>query len=174
MLHRLQTFYRNGYYRIDMEAKKLTDNSYLMQDSHGNRLGLVFIRDDTMLFTHDLEFYPSLDTIAKKFNEKLYITELPADTAQEKEINGYPIKHDMFYSEQHTEHNDKKIVTYKSREKSKVDYVAGWWVITTDSITRATLSPKLSTLSETSIGPYKTRFECQAEVTKINKEKMNE
>ena len=23
MLHRLQTFYRNGYYRIDMEAKKL-------------------------------------------------------------------------------------------------------------------------------------------------------
>ena len=157
-----------------MEAKKLTNSSYLIQDAHGTRLGLALIRNETILFTHDLEFYSQLDDIASRFNEKLYTTELPSDTTQEKEIDGYPIKHDTIYNEDVQTFKDKSIITYKQRDKSKVVYAAGWWVITTDSITRATLSPKLQTLSDTSIGPYRTRFECQTEVTKVNKEKMNE
>lgn len=145
-----------------------------MQDSHGNRLGLAMIRNDVVLFTYDLEFYNQLDKIAEKFGEKLYITELPPETTQEKEIEGYPIKHDVFLDVTNSKFKDQDIIVYKARSKSNVVYAAGWWVITTDSITRATLSPKLSTLQETSIGPYKTRFECQTEVTKVNKEKMNE
>ena len=150
-----------------MEAKKLTETCYMVTDSYGNELGLAMIRDMGVLFTHDLDFYGSIEALAEKYNEKLFYTELPSSEDVVKEIGGYPIKHDVYCEE---EWQDTHYV-YKTREGSNVLFCAGWWVISTDSIHRAALSPKLSTVSDTSVGPFKSRFDCQAEVTRLNKEK---
>lgn len=154
-----------------MEAKKLTETCYMITDAYNNKLGLAMIREMGTLFTYDLEFYSSLEHIAEKYNEKLVYTELASSDEVVKEIDGYPIKHDSFCEEEWMDVD--KYYAYKTREGSSVVFCAGWWVIATDSIYRASLSPKLSTISDTSIGPFKSRFDCQAEVTRLNR-KRNE
>lgn len=154
-----------------MEAKKLTENCFIMTDTYNNRLGLAFVRQDTVLFTYDLEFYNDLGAIADKFNEKLIMTELPSDEESQKELSGFPIKHDVAVDEETIMIDDEPVIIYKTRLDSKVIFCAGWWTVTTGDITRAVLSPKITTLTSESTGPYKTRFDCQAEVAHINKAK---
>ena len=151
-----------------MEAKKLTDNSYLVSDSYGNRLGLVFKYGSSSFFTYDEKQYDSIEEIAKSLNEKVVYTELPSNEESSKELFGYPIKHDSYYNEEQLEN----LITYTTRPESDVIYIAGWWVIGTDSIYRATLSPKLKTVNEESVGPFTNKFDCQAEVTLLNKKKL--
>lgn len=152
-----------------MEAKKLTENSYMMTDSYGNKLGLALIRGDTILFTHNMEFYPTLETLAKHFKEKLVYTELASNEESVKDIEGFPTRHDQFFETTNATFKEDQIITYKTREGSNVVYVAGWWAIGTNSTFRTTISPKLSTLTDQSFGPYKSRFDCQNEVTRRNK-----
>lgn len=152
-----------------MEAKKLTENSYLMTDSYGNKLGLALIRGETILFTHNMEFYPTLETLAKHFKEKLVYTELASNEDAIKDIEGYPIRHDISLNVEKSTFGDEEIITYRTREGSNVVYVAGWWAIGTNSTFRTNISPKLTTLSDQSFGPFKSRFDCQNEVTRRNK-----
>jgi len=151
-----------------MEAKKLTTNSHLITDSYGNKLGLTFSMNGSVLFTYDLNKYPSIEDIAKSMDEKLVYTELHTTDKSVKELFGYPIKHDQYFNESQSDN----LVIYTTRQESDVYYIAGWWVVGTDSIYRATLSPKLKTVTEDSIGPFKDKFDCQAEVTRLNKKKM--
>jgi hypothetical protein len=153
-----------------MEAKKLTNNSHLISDSYGNKLGLTFNMGKTILFTYDLNRYETMDDIAKHLNEKLVYTELPSNEESAKELFGYPIKHDQYFNESQTDN----LVIYTTRQESDVYYIAGWWVIGTESIHRATLSPKLKTVTEESVGPFTNKFDCQAEVTRLNKKKLSE
>lgn len=154
-----------------MEAKKLTNNSYLIADSYGNKLGLAMIVGEKFLFTHDLNLYQSVEDIAVMLNENVVYTELPSNEESKKEIFGYPIKHDQYFNESQTDN----FVIYTTRQDSDVYYIAGWWVIGTESVFRATLSPKLKTVNEQSVvGPFKNKFDCQAEVTRLNKKKLND
>lgn len=159
--------------RRRMEAKKLTDNCYLVSDSYGNRLGLAMLRGDKVLFTYDVELYDSIEDIANKFNEKLLYTELSSLDTAVKEIDGYPIKHHTIFDLKSETINDTETQTYKVREESVVRFCIGWWIISSDSVYRATLSPKTGTVNERCIGPFKNRFDCQAEVTRMNKERKN-
>jgi hypothetical protein len=152
-----------------MEAKKLTQNSYLISDSYGNKLGLALKMSKTILFTYDLNNYTDMDSMAKSLGEKLVYTELPSSEESAKDLMGFPIKHDSTYNETHNEN----LIIYTTRPDSDVYYMAGWWVIGTDSVYRATLSPKLKTVNEESIGPFVNKFDCQAEVTRLNKNKLN-
>lgn len=156
-----------------MEAKKLTEKSYLIIDSYGNRLGLVFKENDAWRFTHDNQLYPMIETIAKKLKEKCVFTELPVEQAVISNINGYPIKHDAYYNVTDTVVNTKPTITYTTRESSSVQFCAGWWVIKTDSVLRISLSPKHSTINEASVGPFKDKFECQAELNRMNYELLS-
>lgn len=153
-----------------MEAKKLTNNSHLVSDSYGNKLGLTFQIGKTILFTYDLNKYETMDDIAKHLNEKLVYTELPSNEESSKEIFGYPIKHDQYFNETQSDN----LVIYTTRPESEVYYIAGWWVIGTESIYRATLSPKLKTITSECVGPFTNKFDCQAEVTRLNKKKLSE
>lgn len=157
-----------------MEAKKLTEQSYLIIDSYGNRLGLAFKEDDSWRFTHDNQLYPMIETIAKKLKEKCVFTELPIEQSVSSEVNEYPIKHDAYFNVTETEVNSKMVFTYTTREASTVFFCAGWWVIKTDSVLRVSLSPKLSTINETSVGPFKDKFECQAELNRLNYELLSQ
>lgn len=150
-----------------MEAKKLTENCYLISDQYNNRLGLTFKVGDKVLFTYDLEVYDSIEEIARKQNEKVIYTEIASEEKSNKDIEGYPIRHDEFYEVSEQDFNGDTIITYKSREGSTVEFCAGWWVISTDSQLRVTLSPKLSTLSNNCYGPFKNKFDCQAELNRI-------
>jgi hypothetical protein len=152
-----------------LEAKKLTESCYLISDSYGNKLGLGMIRTGGVLFTYDLEFYENIESIANKFNENLMYTEVHSNESSEKYIEDYPIKHDVFVDSQMETVLEFETYTYKIREESNVKFCAGWWVIHTDAVNRAALSPKLTTLTEQCHGPFKSRFDCQAEVTRLNK-----
>jgi hypothetical protein len=157
-----------------MEVKKLTDVCYLISDTYGNKLGLGMVRDDVILFTHDLTFYKSFEEIADKFDEKLIYTELTTTDSAKKEIHEYPIKHDVCFEEEHETHDDFTTYTYKTREGSNVKFCAGWWVIHTDATYRMVISPKLTTLNPNCHGPFKNKFDCQAEVARLNKIKREE
>lgn len=149
-----------------MEAKKLTDNCHMITDLYNNKLGLTFAVEDKVLFTHDLEVYSSIEEIAQKFNETVLYTELTSTEISKLDIDGYPIRHEVCFD---VKHEDDRI-SYKSRENSNIEFYAGWWIVSTESQIRLVLSPKSSTITDTSMGPYKNKFDCQTEMNRLKHE----
>lgn len=142
-----------------MIAKQLTSNTWLLTLDIGQHFSIVLKRNDQFLSFHDLtKLYDSLEQIAKERHERLIVKEIKKEIAFVNDINGYPVKHTaaLFNIKQ------GKIPSYKIRESSNVEYAAGWWVIPFDGGIRTSLSPKLSTLTETSIGPFKTKFDADS------------
>lgn len=157
-----------------MEIKKLIDTCYLVIDGHGNKLGLGLVRNDKIVFTHDLEVYNSFEDIGAKYEERIIYTEIATNEDSTKIIQEFPIKHEMFVDEKFETINNFETYTYKVREESNIRFCAGWWIVSTDSVNRLVISPKTSTLNNFCVGPFKNKFDCQAELTRLNRIKREE
>lgn len=157
-----------------MIAKRLTENSYLLTNSLNDICSLVLQRGKVYLNTSNLQVYDSLEDIAETYGEnKITITEIQEPETFDKEIYEYPIKHGEYYEISETELNGNRAYQYKTREGSEVIFVAGWWIVPKGSYNRMVMSPKLTTINEESVGPYKTKFECTAHFTQMNRQ-LNE
>lgn len=154
-----------------MEIKKLTDNCHLVIDGHGNKLGLALSRDAGIFFTYDCDVYEDFNKLAAAFRERAFFTHIAPVDETVSEIDGYPIKHSSFVNNEIETLFNNEVVTYKMREESSVKFCAGWWILHSDSLSRLALSPKTTTINELSVGPFKNKFDCQAELSRINKEK---
>lgn len=147
-----------------MIGKKLTDNSYILTNMLGEKVALVFEREGVFISTHDNSAYESLEAIAKAFSESFEMEK----TKKEVEpifVSGYPIKHAEAYNIE-----NEKYPTYGSKLNSKIRYAAGWWIIQRNSSVVSVLSPKITTLDETSCGPYKDSFEANVILSGIKKD----
>lgn len=148
-----------------MEAKRLTENCHMLIDSHKNRLALVWNIGGSFVKSGSDNIYSSIEEISKEYGENITYTELTDFVEVVTEIDGFPVKHDATFNV--TTKNEN--IIYTSRQGSDVYFCAGWWIIATDSVLRVTLSPKVSTISDTSVGPFKDKFDCQAELNRLNK-----
>ena len=155
-----------------MEAKKLTNNSYLLTDKYKNRLGLVFEKDNKFFYTYNSETYDTIDDIAKSIGEKVVYTEIAVFEDTKKGIDDYPTKHNDCIEPKKVLINSKEVVIYRARENSSLWFCAGWWVIPSDSVYRVSLSPKQKTITEDCVGPFKDKFTAQAELNRINHERI--
>lgn len=152
-----------------MEAKKLTENSYMLMDKNGTKIGLTFKRGDYIISTHDLsQTFKSIEDIAFMLKENVIYTEIPSNEKEEMRIEGYPIKHKSYY-----DYKNEKYITYRLTGNSKIEFVAGWWILHHNTGYYMSLSPKLSTLNEDSVGPFKDGFECKTELARLNKLKKS-
>lgn len=150
-----------------MEAKKLTENSYLLYDKNGTKIGLAFRRGDNIISTHDTsQVFKSLEDIAFLLKENIVYSEIPNYEKEETKINGFPIKHGTFFSYE----EDNTGILYKVRETSNIQFYAGWWVIKTNNSSYMKLSPKSNTVHENEvIGPFKEAFECKEQLRQIKR-----
>lgn len=163
-----------------MEAKKLTNNSYMIIDKFNNRLGLAFINDSNVYYSYNDQEYNSIEDIAKSIDETVTYTEIATFEKDKSIIEDYPVRHDIVYDPSHTQvqlslNNNVWAWTYKTREESTIYFCAGWWVILIESsgVYRVSLSPKIKTITDnTSIGPFKDKFTAQAELNRVNNERV--
>lgn len=163
----------------EMEAKKLTNNSYMIFDKFNNRLGLAFINDSSVYYSYNNQEYKSIEDIAKSIDETVTYTEIATFEKDKSVIEDYPVKHDIVYDPSHVSislnNQDIMVWTYKTREESTIYFCAGWWVILIENsgVYRVSLSPKQKTITEnTSIGPFKDKFTAQAELNRVNNERV--
>jgi hypothetical protein len=155
-----------------MEAKKLTNNSYIIIDKYKNKLGLVFEKDSKFFYTYNNEWYDSIDDIGKSIGEQVAYTEIASFEDVKKGIEDYPIKHDDCIDPKQVLINTKEVWVYRARENSSLIFCAGWWVIPSDSVYRVSLSPKQKTISEDCLGPFKDKFTAQVELNRVNHERI--
>lgn len=159
-----------------MEAKKLTNNSYMIIDKFNNRLGLAFINDSNVYYSYNDQEYNSIEDIAKSIDETVTYTEIATFEKDKSIIEDYPVRHDIVYDETHTQmkinNTTIDVWVYKTREESTIYFCAGWWVIPSSGIYRVSLSPKQKTITDKCIGPFKDKFTAQAELNRVNNERV--
>jgi len=155
-----------------MEAKKLTNNSYLITDKFRNRLGLVFEYNDKFFYTYNEEEYNSIEDIAKSIGENLVYTEIASFEDVKSGVDEFPIKHGESFDMSKTTLHNNEVWIYRARESSTIWFCAGWWVIPSDSVYRVSLSPKQKTITDDCVGPFKDKFSAQAELNRINNDRV--
>lgn len=80
------------------------------------------------------------------------------------DVNGYPIKHDMFY-----DISTDPVPSYTRTKNSSIRYAAGYYALKFTNGWSPSFCPKLSTLSEYQyIGPYTTKLEMQNSISQKN------
>ena len=152
-----------------MLSKQLTPNSILLTSDLGHHISLVLKRDDSFISMHNTEkVYKSLEEIAKEFNEKLMVKEEESNNTSDINVFGYPIKHDVAY-EQLDGTETAKYPSYTVELGSKTRYAAGWWVLFSEGPLRLALSPKTSTLTNESKGPFMDKFTANVVLNNENK-----
>lgn len=158
-----------------MEAKKLTNNSYMIIDKFKNRLGLVFEKPSGKFFyTYNNQDYSNIEDIAKSIGEELVYTEIAIFEQNKSKIEDYPAKHEIIFDEHIEMVNNKDVMVYKTREESKIYFCVGWWVIPSpkQDTYRVSLSPKVKTITTDCLGPFKDKFTAQAELNRVNNERI--
>lgn len=79
-------------------------------------------------------------------------------------VNGYPIKHDMFFDV-----STDPVPNYTRTKNSSIRYAAGYYSLKFSNGWSPSFCPKLSTLSEYQyIGPYTTKLEMQNSISQKN------
>lgn len=154
-----------------MKALHTTDNSWIIKDENQcygilslcNEEYQYFLKSEMKTFEtwHDIEIYFNTLEIEERKNDVI-----------EKNINGYPIKHQEIYN---IEKDDNP--SYTTKEHTYVRYYAGYWIVEKgDGFYTMYLSPKTTTVRDKNgKGPYKERIECMSEInimnSMVNKEK---
>ena len=148
-----------------MKARELTENTWLLTNDLNQHISLVFKRENIFISTHSAESYDNLEQIAKEFSEKLIISK---NFKEETTIDvlGFPIKHSKAF-----DITAEPYPTYSTTEGSKVRFAAGWWVVPFESGFRSGMSPKTTTLTADSSGPFKTRFDANVTLNNLAKRK---
>lgn len=156
-----------------MFAKKLTDNTWMLTQDSGVKLGIAKKVNDEFVLIGKKEKYESLYDIAGKHGEKLKEANITTETLKDLDIEGFPIKHKEFHNvEAHTitEAVDT-IYSYNNSEKSEVLYAAGYYGIWFSNQYVIKKSPKLVTILENDfVGPFKDEFTTKFAVSQKNKE----
>ena len=147
--------------------KHVTDTSWILT-SAGEKLGIVSQTANGVLVLGNLP--------KKKYNNlKEFIDHLGGDVSIEKaaepetekeaaEINGYPIKHDVWYDEIHD-----SIPNYTRTKNSETRYAAGYYALKFSNGWSPSFCPKLSTLAEYEyLGPFKSKLEMQNSISQKN------
>jgi len=143
-----------------MQAKQLTESSWLLIIDSGERFGILVFKDPAyQLITNDAKYdFESLKELEKLIEQKVkFIKKKEQSEKIERFINELPIRHSEFFNLE--EHSDGTI-SYTSTQSSKVKWTAGFWGLKFTRGYISFLSPKLDNLREVpNIGPFKTRIE---------------
>lgn len=150
-----------------IKATPITENSFILENDLDEKVGLLIKTDKIKLISvgSGFETFDNIDKLEEKLKDKIKFKKLKkqSEKVETHYINEYPIKHgkDIFNIEQ-----EDKIIKYTVSENSDVKYLAGYWIINNS----VNLNPKLSTLTEDSVGPYKSEFDAKADLKILTKE----
>ena len=151
-----------------MQARAVTESSYIMITDIGERFGILLKDDKVSLITKEAKH--EFDTIAdleEVLGEKIsFVKKEQHKEASNIDIDGYPVKHDEVFDVE-----KGKLISYKSTPNSRVRWIAGWWGIKFTRGYICFLCPKNATLTENEyVGPFKTQFDAEHAVKLKNKE----
>lgn len=155
---------------ISMQARPLTDISYMLATDSGERFGIMLNKNEKieLITPESINYFSSLSELEELLGSPVHFVKPVVKNDQPRvEIDGYPIKHEEFYSVEEID----GINTYRGSPNSKVRWVPGWWGI---RFTRGFIGffcPKLATLAGNEfIGPFKNKFDTEHAVKLKNRE----
>jgi hypothetical protein len=146
--------------------KPITENSWILSDSDGERIGIVSKNDSGVIVVGKLPVkkYNSINELKATLGGKLTI-----ETKQEKDdvvvgdIDGYPIKHPAY--------SDQLIDPVPNYLKGKIRFAAGYYAIKSANGWTPTLCPKLLTIANNEyLGPFKSKIEMNHQISTKKKE----
>lgn len=153
-----------------MKAKPITDNSFMIQDDTGERIGVVVQNPNQVWFlTPQGKFeFETLDELFE-VTGPLVLQDRKVKVVQDQEIDGYPIRHSEYHDVEQINLNGTDIQTYTNSPGSAKRWAVGWYAVKYDRHL-AYLSPKINALEEREfLGPYKTQHEAMADAKSRNR-----
>ena len=147
--------------------KPITDKSWILS-SNGDKVAIISQRTNGLSVLGNLprKEYTSIDELVSHLGGNVDF-EKPSEPDIEKEaaeVNGYPIKHDVWYDEKHD-----TVSSYTRTKSSETRYAAGYFSLKFANGWSPSFCPKLSTLVDYEyIGPFKSKLEMQNSIRQKN------
>jgi len=146
-----------------MQAKPLTESSFILMTDAGDRFGLLLKKDlGVELITSDTQNeFPNLESLEDLLGGSIHFIKPIENKGQSDiDINGYPCRHVEIFDIEKGE-----LITYKASPNSSVRWIAGWWGIRFTRGFITFLCPKPGSLEGNDfVGPFKTKMEAEASV----------
>lgn len=147
--------------------KPVTDTSWILT-SVGEKIAVVSKTSNGIIVLGNLpkKKFKTFEEFIDNLGGDVSI-EKPAEPEIEKEageINGYPIKHEMYYDT-----NSDPVPSYARTKNSAIRYAAGYYALKFTNGWSPSFCPKLSTLAEYEyLGPFKSKLEMQNSISQKN------
>jgi hypothetical protein len=156
-----------------MQAKPITDQTYILMTDSAERFGLLQIFENkVVLITSDTKNeFNSLRDLEDLISDRIHLQQ-PVELGENQvnDIDGFPVRHAEVYDV----HREGDQISYRASPNSSVRWTAGWFGILFSRGFITFLCPKPSSLNENKfVGPFKTKMEVDAAV-KIENHKMKE
>lgn len=155
-----------------MKALEVTPTSWILYNEEEVKVGILVkkLAKYTLLKTDGHEEYKNKDELESKFGE-ISFKERIIKESKDIKISDLPVDEEEVFDID--ESGD--FPSYKKTVSGKARYVPGYWGIKFSNHYVASFCPKLNTLETYDIiGPYKSKFELQAEIALMNKRLQNE
>jgi hypothetical protein len=147
--------------------KPITETSWILNKS-GEKLAIISQTSNDVIIIGNVpkKKHKSIDELIQYLGNDVTLEE-PAQAEIEKEaaeINGYPIKHEVWYDVL-----NEGIPSYTRTKNSAIRYAAGYYALKFTNGWSPSFCPKLSTLSEYEyLGPFKSKLEMQNSISQKN------
>jgi hypothetical protein len=147
--------------------KPITETSWILNKS-GEKLAIVSQTPNEIIIIGNIikKKHKSLDDFIKYLNNDVTFEEAAAPETEKEaaEINGYPIKHEVWYDVL-----NEGIPSYTRTKNSAIRYAAGYYALKFTNGYSPSFCPKQSTLSEYEyLGPFKSKLEMQNSISQKN------
>lgn len=147
--------------------KPITDKSWILS-SNGEKLAVISQTSDGIILLGKIpkKKHATLDALILHLGGDVEIEPAlePEIEKEAAEVNGYPIKHEVWYDVSHA-----PIPSYTRTKSSNTRYAAGYYALKFTNGWSPSFCPKLSTLNDYEyMGPYTTKLEMQNSISQIN------
>ena len=147
--------------------KQLLENSWILTED-SVRIGLVTKTNTGLSIVGkvDKKSFDSIVDLESYLGSTISIEQVTQPIEKESgNINGFPIKHDLFYNLE-----TDPIPSYTRTERSSTRYAAGYYGLKFPHGWTASFCPKFTTLTDYEcIGPFKSKMEMQHHIGTKNR-----